>query len=191
MSQELLLTDWSKSSGTGTFEKSPNGELILSGNLVWIYTDYIALPTGTGYTYLYDFDISITANNQVYIQVERFDANKGTISNNAATNIVSGFKPTDDISHKIYKGSIDIGTFNNGTTTAFIRVRMCSGYNSTTGTHIIHNWSLRAVQNNNIQNVSIKKNGQMITDYFKEKINITNAAFNKNGFVESEHLYEY
>lgn len=181
MSQELLLTDWWKESGSGTFDKIA-GELVLSGGLVWIYTDYIPLPTGTGYIYKFDFDISVTANNQVYIQVERFDANKGTISNNAATSIVGGFKPTVDTNHKINKGSINIGTFNNGTTTAFIRVRICNGYNSTTGTHIIHNWSLRAVCDDETQ-PSIKKSGIIVADHFKEKTGGT-ASITETGFVE-------
>lgn len=188
MSQELLLTDWRKDSGSGTFDKS-TGELVLSGGLVWIYTDYIALPTGNGYTYQYDFDISVTANDQVYIQIERFDINKSSISNNAATNIVGGFKPTADTNHKIYRGNIDIGTFNSGTVTGFIRVRICNGYSSTTGTHTIHNWSLRTV-NNNITNPKVQQNGIVISDYFKEKT-AGNASFNKNGFIEGRQIYEY
>ncbi len=187
MSQELLLTDWTQNSGTGTFDKS-SGELVLSGGLAWIYTDYIELPTGTGITYKYDFDISVTANNQVFIQIERFDADKNSISNNAAVNIVKGYKPTSNASHQRYVGNIDIATFNNGTTTAYIRCRICNGYNSTTGTHIVHNWSLRAMLGTT-QTPLIDKNGLMLADYFKEKYG--QAGFVKTGFAEGGNFYEY
>jgi len=57
------MSDWYKTSGSGTFEKTANG-LVITGGTTWIYTtDYIPLPTGSNITYEYDFDISVTANN--------------------------------------------------------------------------------------------------------------------------------
>ena len=139
--------------------------------------------------YEYDFDISVTANDQVYIQIERFNANKGTISNGAATNCVSGYKPTTDVSHVRYKGTIDIATFDSpAQDTAFIRVRACNGYNSTSGTFIIHSWSLKAV-NGDRQGISVSKNGILLADSFRENYGI--ASFNKSGLVEGQHIYEY
>lgn len=191
MSQELIAsTDWFKSSGSGTFEKTVDG-LIIDGGTTWIYTtDYIPLPIGNNIIYEYDFDISVTANNQVYIQIERFNANKGSISNNAATNCVGGYKPTTNISHARYKGTIALATFDSpAQVTSYIRVRACTGYNGTTGTHIIHSWSLRATANGNVKTASIQKNGQLITDHFRE--NTINASFGKDGFVYSNNFYEY
>lgn len=188
MSQELLTTDWSKRSGS-TLTKDSNGLTISGSGTTWIETDFIPLPTGSGITYEYDFDISVTANDQVYIQIERYNASKGTISNNAATNCVSGYKPTVDVHHVRYKGTIGLATFDSpAQTTAYIKVRACNGYSGTSGTHIIHSWSLRAVSGTN-QNVSITKQGQALCDHFREHDN--NAAFGKDGFIYGNNLYEY
>lgn len=189
MSQELISSaDWLKYSGDGTFTETQNG-IVLSGSLVWIRTSFISLPRATNMIYEYDFDISVTANDQVYIQIERFNANKESIANNAATNCISGYKPTADVSNVRYKGTIDIATFDSpAQDTAFIRVRMCGGYNNTTGTFIIHSWSLKAI-NNNRQGISVQKNGILIADSFRENYGV--ASFNKSGLVEGQHLYEY
>lgn len=192
MSQELISSvDWFKSSGPGTLEKTING-LVISGGTgaTWIYTtDYIPLPRATGMIYEYDFDVSVTANDQVYIQIERFNADKGTISNSAATNCIGGYKPTADVSHVRYKGTIALATFGDpAQDTAFIRVRACNGYNNTTGTFIVHSWSLKAI-NNNRQGISVQKNGILIADSFRENYGV--ASFNKSGLVEGQHLYEY
>ena len=189
MSQELLAgQDWVKASGTATFTKSADG-LKLEGGLGWIYTDFISLPNSSGTTYEYDFDISVTANDQVYIQIERFNSAKGSISNNAATNCVSGYKPAADVSHVRYKGTIALATFDSpAQNTAFIKVRICNGYNSTTGTHIIHNWSLKAVSGTR-QNPSINKLGQMVTDHYREHTNV--ASFGKDGVIYGQEFYEY
>ena len=192
MSKELLTTDWYKNSGSGTFTTSNDGLKIETTNATWIYTrEYISLPVGNGITYEYDFDVSVTANNQVYIQIERFNADKGTISNNAATNCIGGYKPTTDVSHVRYKGTIALATFGNDPiqNTAFIRVRACGGYSNTSGTFIIHSWSLRTITNGTRQTASINKQGQMITDYYRE--NFLNASFDKDGFIEGQQLYEY
>ena len=190
MNQELIqMSDWYKTSGSGTFEKTANG-LVITGGTTWIYTtDYIPLPTGSNITYEYDFDISVTANNQVYIQIERFNVNKGTISNNAATNCVGGYKPTSDVNHVRYKGTISLATFDNpAQTTAYIRVRACTGYSGTTGTHIIHSWSLRAISDTT-KTPSIQKNGELITEHLRE--HYTDASFGKDGFVYGNNFYEY
>ena len=187
MNKELLTTDWTLTSGTATFSKTAEG-LKLEGGLGWIHTDFIPLPTGTGITYEYDIEISLTANDQIYFQIERFDSDKGSISNNAATNCISGYKPTADVEHVRYIGTIDLATFNGGTATAFIKARACNGYSSTSGTLVINNWSLKAVAATRA-NPSITKNGQLKVEQSRE--NYLNASFNKNGLIEGQHLYEY
>lgn len=186
MSQELLLTDFSKYGGGGTFTTSNEG-LILTGT-VYIITPYIELPTAMSYEF--DFILSIDANDQIYLQIERFDANKNTISNNAAWNCtgLGGLKPTSAITYQRYKGAANIATFNTDTVTKYIRLRVLNGYNSTTGTMKVHSWSLRAI-NNDIYTQQTFKNGQLKIDHFRESYG--NATFSKNGFVDGGHLYEY
>lgn len=188
MSQELLNTTWSKTSGTGTFTTTSEG-LILDGTGVWIYGDYIPLPTGTDMIYEYELICSIDANDQVYFQIERFNSNKGSISNNAAVNCIGGVKPTTAIDHGHYKGTLSLATFGDNQQTAFIRPRACTGYNSTSGVFKIHSYSLRAISGA-IQTASIKQNGQCISDYMRE-VQEKKASFGKNGFINAEIFYEY
>ncbi len=188
MSKELLNTNWVKYSGAGTFEKTFEG-LIISGTATYIRGDYIPLITGSGITYEYEFICSIDANNQVYIQIERFDENKTSISNNAAVNCIGGVKPTTAIDHGHYKGTLSLATFGDNQQTAFIRPRAICGYNSTSGTFKIHNWSLRAISGTT-QTASIKQNGQCISDYMREAQE-KKASFGKNGFINAENFYEY
>lgn len=190
MSQELLTNvNWIQRSGTGTYVKTSDG-ITLNGGLIWVVaSDFIPLPTGNNIIYEYDFDVSVTANNTIYIQIERYNINKGTISNNAATNCISAYKPTTDTSHARFKGTISLATFDNpAQNTAFIKIRTCNGYNSTTGTYTLHSWSLKAI-NNDRQNISTNKNGQLLSDSLRENYN--NVSFNKSGLIEGQHIYEY
>lgn len=189
MNKELLInTTWTKTSGSGSFIRNEDGFTItsVSTDATWVKSDYIPLPQSG--TFEFDFICSVTANNQVYIQIERYDENKGTISNNAAANCISGYKPTQNITKQRFKGIIDISTFNSNTTTAYIKVRMCSGYSSTEGTFIIHNYSLRNI-NGDKKTPSINKKGQLISDSIRENCPI--PSFNKAGFVDSTDFYEY
>lgn len=74
-----------------------------------------------------------------------------------------------------------------------IRARIGCGYQSTTGTFIIHSWSLKPIVSQSgqtlISNPLVQKNGQIIGDNFRE--NYTNAAFYKDGLIEGQHFYEY
>ncbi len=190
MSQELLTTGWT-APNVGTVTYGSDGITMVNSTTAsqWIYSDYIPLPQGTGMTYESDFDISVSANNQVYIQIERFNASKGSISNNAADTPVS-YKPSSNTSHVRYKSTRNISTFDSpAQQTAFIRIRMCSGYQATIGTMVIHNYSLRAIPSSNNQHVSITKQGQALCDHLREHNN--NAAFGKDGFIYGNNLYEY
>lgn len=187
MSQELLNTSWKKTSGTN-FTTSSEG-LILDGTGVWIYGDYIPLPVGTGITYEYEIICSIDANNQVYFQIERFNANKGSISNNAAVNCIGGVKPTTAVDHGIYRGTLNLATFGDNQQTAYIRPRACTGYNSTTGVFKIHTYSLRAI-NGTSQTASIKKNGECLSSHLRET-GMKQGSFSQNGFINAENFYEY
>ena len=62
MNTELITTNWKKTSGTGTYVQTSDG-ITMTGGLIWLCTDYISLPTGTGITYEFDYDISVTAND--------------------------------------------------------------------------------------------------------------------------------
>ena len=190
MSQELLICNFTDSANTNYWEYNTDGLYMKTkGSAVWLYTPYIELPPAT--TYEYDFIVSIEANNQVYIQIERFNASKGSISNNAATNCIGGVKPSSTLLYTRYKGTIALATFGSGDSiqnTKYIRVRIGNNYNNTSGYFKIHTWSLRAI-NNDITSQQVKKTGQLITDHFRESYD--NAAFSKNGFVDGGQFYEY
>lgn len=188
MSQELLNTNWKKTSGTGTFTTSSEG-LILDGTGVWIYGDYSPLPVGTGITYEYEIICSIDANDMVYFQIERFNADMGSISNNAAVNCLGGVKPTTAVDHGIYRGTLSLATFGDNQQTAYIRPRACTGYSSTSGVFKIHTYSIRAVGSTR-QTASVQKNGQGLCSHLRET-GQQKASFGKNGFMNAEHFYEY
>lgn len=152
--------------------------------------NYILLPTGDNITYEYDIVCSIDAGDKVYVQLERYDINKTTISNSGAINCIAGIQPTADLSYARYKGTITFPDLSDGNPTVYIRLRILNGNNSTTGTAIFHSISLRAITNNNIQTASAQKNGQAITDHIRE-LKLSNARFTKNGFIDSPQFYEY
>ena len=184
MSQELLLTNMTKYSGSGTMTINNNG--IILTNTIHIKSDYIELPSAT----FYEFDtiISCDAGNTVYLQIERFDADKNTITNDAAYIAADGLGTiSTPINYKRYKKIVNIKTFSTSSITKYIRFRALNGYNSTTGTLIIHTWSLRAINENIVPQV--KKNGQMCSDHFRESYK--NASISKNGFIDSNNFYEY
>lgn len=189
MSQELLTTGWT-APNVGTVTYSSDGITMINSTTAsqWIYTDFIPLPHATGMTYETDFDISVSPNNQIYIQIERFNANKTSISNNAADTPIS-YKPTATATHVRYKSTRNIATFDSpAQDTAFIKVRMCSGYQATTGIMVVHSYSLRAVSGTT-QNVSINKQGQMLCDHARE--HSSGASIGKDGFIYGNEIYEY
>lgn len=189
MSQELLITGWT-APNIGTVTYSNDGITMINSTTAsqWIYSDYIPLPHGTNMTYESDFNISVSPNNQVYIQIERFNSNKGSISNNAADTLVS-YKPTATASYVQYKSTRNIATFDSpAQDTAYIRVRMCSGYQATTGIMVVHSWSLKAINGNN-QSISITKQGQLLNDHSTERNGIT--SFGKTGNLYTNTIYEY
>ena len=190
MSQELLVCNFEEISNKNYYYYDKEGLHITSkGSAVWVYTPFILLPKVTYFEY--DFIVSIEAQNQVYIQIERFNANKTSISNNAAINCIGGVKPSTNINYTRYKGQLNLATFGSGSSiqnTAYIKIRIGNNYNNTSGAFIIHNWSLKPVTNN-INTVKILKNGQITTDLFRE--NQKTSSFEKKGFINSFQFYEY
>lgn len=193
MSQELLNCQWERWGNVGTVTFDSNGITLIdnttSTGTNWIRTEYIKLPTGGGRQFQYDFDVSITAGNRVFIQIERFDSNKNTGSNNSAIGCgLNGITPSTDIVHQRYKGIVTISDISSSQPTNYIRIRIGCGYSTTTGTFIIHSWSLKSIDS--IYTNSIQKIGQLKSDSFRENYNNL-ASFNKNGFVEGQCFYEY
>lgn len=163
-----------------------NGEIYLNSNMTSVGTGYIPVfPTGK--TYYYDIDYSVNAGNQLYIQVERYDANKTTRTNQGAITILST-KPSSDVSHKHIFGTVDLST-DTVNPCAFICLRILNGWYGTesgvTGISTIHNISIKEVSS--FQNPKVHKNGILLLDELKE---YQKASFYKNGYIEASTFIE-
>lgn len=159
-----------------------DGEIILTGSSS-IGSKYI--PTSpTGKTYYYDIEVSIAADNQFYFGFERYDANKTARSNNACAYVIAT-KPTSDLSHKRYFGTVDLST--DGTNPcAFIAVRILNDWSNASGrTAIVHRMSLREVST--FQKPKLYKTGTFLVDELKEH---QKAAFYNNNIVEATEFIE-
>lgn len=159
-----------------------DGEIILTGSSS-IGSKYI--PTSpTGKTYYYDIEVSIAADNQFYFGFERYDVNKTARSNNACTYVIVT-KPTSNLSHKRYFGTVDLST--DGTNPcAFIAVRILNDWSNGSGrTAIIHRMSLREVST--FQKPKLYKTGTFLVDELNEH---QKAAFHNNNIVEATEFIE-
>lgn len=191
MAIELLNCRFDNTSDSAYYFYNSNGlNFIQKGSTTRVYSPYIELPSAT--TYQYDFLISAEqANNTIYLQVERFNENKESITNNAALACINGLTPSSDLIYVRYKGTLNLATFGSGSdvqNTKYIRVRIFNNYGSSkTGTFILHSWSIKAI-NNDLKNTQIMKNGQILSESFRES---NTASISKNGFVDSANFYEY
>lgn len=193
MSKELefLTKLYSVGNYTGIYFQDTDG--LHLENAKWLASDYYTPINPSGHRYEYDIICSIDSGNMLNIGWERFDANKTSRSNNACRYVISA-RPTTDLKYKRYKGIIDLST-DGVNPTAFIKLRILNKWTNsdsdTTGKAIIHSISLREFGVDEIaETAQIKKNGQLMTDYFRETP-LENASFSKNGFVDGGQLYEY
>ena len=159
-----------------------DGEIILTGYSS-IGSKYIPISP-TEKTYYYDIEVSIAANNQFYFGFERYDADKTARSNNACTYVIAE-KPTSDLSHKRYFGTVNLST--DGTNPcAFIAVRILNDWNNASGrTAIVHKMSLREVST--FQKPKLYKTGTFLVDELNEH---QKAAFYNNNIVEATEFIE-
>jgi len=151
-------------------------------------SDYIKINP-TGKTYYYDTEISVAAGNQFYIGFERYDVNK-TPRSNAACAYIIAIKPSNDIDHQRYFGTINLATDGvNPTDTIALRVlNAWSGTDSSsTKEATIHYLSLREVEGTP-QTGKIKQQGQIYTDEFVERNK--QASIYQNGFVGGNTFIE-
>ena len=185
---ELLAVPLTTSYGNRTniyTNYNTNGEITLTGSSS-IGSDYIKINP-TGKTYYYDFELSIDANNQIYLGFERFDAAKTSRSNSACMYAVA-VKPSTAVSHVHYHGTINIGTaFDSNTPVDTIAVRILNDWSGAAGRSMtVHKMSLREVST--LQNTKINKQGQTITTELIEM----NDKFRvqKNGIIEANEFIE-
>ena len=186
--RELLAVPLTTSYGNRTniyTNYNANGEITLTGGSS-IGSNYIKIyPTGS--TYYYDFEVSIDANNQVYIGFERFDAAKTSRSNSACVYAIAP-KPSTALSHAHYHGTVNIGTaFDANTPVDTIAVRILNDWSGANGRSMtVHKISLREVST--LQNTKINKYGQVNTTELIEM----NDKFrvHKNGIIETNEIVE-
>ena len=162
------------------------GEYIFTANSTGAGTDYIPINP-IGKTYYYDYTISVNAGNYFYIGFERYDVNKTTRSNNACVYTFAS-KPSSDIVHQRYTGTVNLST-DGVNPCAFITLRILNGWSGTTsgvtGTATIHNISLREVTT--LSNSTLEKTGILHSEEFKEDIK---ASIYKDSIVEANNFIE-
>lgn len=163
-----------------------NGEPIFTANGQSMGSDYIYINP-TSKTYYYDIELSCNAGNQFYIGFHRYDKNKTARSNNACVYIIAT-KPTSDIVHKRYFGTVNLST--DGTNPCdSISLRVLNGWSGTTsgvtGIATIHRFSLREVAS--LDHQGTMKNGILQADEFKE---YEKASIYKNGIIEAGQFIE-
>ena len=184
--QGIHLTD-----GYGTHDLShlynhfnENGEPIFISNGSAMGSDYIYIKP-TGKTYYYDIELSCNTGNQFYIGFHRYDKDKTARSNNACAYIIA-IKPTSDIVHKRYFGTVNLST--DGTNPCD-SISLRDGWSGTTsgvtGTATIHRFSLREVAS--LDHQGTMQNGVLQADEFKE---YEKASIYKNGIIEAGQFIE-
>ena len=196
-SNQELLVEWNSNAhnahvNTGKWASyNNNGEWYLYGYSSF-GTPYIPVSP-TGKTYYYDMTLSVSAGNQAYVGICRFDANKGSASNEGCIYIYST-KPTSDIVKQRFFGTVNLGTTANGLNPlAYITLRVLNGWSGSTNAAnaemTIHNISLREVDTaTGITTASIIKTGVISSDSIREYDG--NARIIKNGFIEANELIE-
>lgn len=167
-----------------------NGEMTFTKTVTNAGSEYIKIyPAGS--TYYYDMEVSIAAGNQFYVGFERYDANKTSRSNNACVYVLS-IKPSSDIVHQRYFGTVNLATDGtNPTDTIALRVlNNWSGSDSGgAGTGTVHYLSLREVSGTINAEPLIQKNGLIKTDTFRQWDD-DEAHIYKNGFIAGNELIE-
>lgn len=163
-----------------------NGEPYLDTNGSSIGSDYIYIKP-TGKTYYYDIELSCNTGNQFYIGFHRYDKDKTPRSNDACAYIIA-IKPTSDIVHKRYFGTVNLSTDETNPCDS-ISLRVLNGWSGTTsgvtGTATIHRFSLREVAS--LDHQGTMQNGILQADEFKED---EKASIYKNGIIEANQFIE-
>ena len=190
--RELLALPWTNSytnhTKTSLWENFNNKGEWTSNTNSSSSTDYIKI-TPTGNTYYYDTEISVAAGNQFYIGFERYDANKTSRSNSACVYIVA-IKPTIDIVHQHYFGTVNLATDGTNPTDT-ITLRILNAWSGTasdsTKEATIHHLSLREIAGDP-QTGKIKQQGQIYTDELVERVG--QASIYENGLVGGNNFIE-
>lgn len=197
-SNQELLAQWNSSgysnhTNTGKWSSyNAEGEWYLHGASTSLGTTFTPVSP-TGKTYYYDMTLSVSAGNQAYVGISRFDANKGSAANEGCVYIYST-KPTSDIIKQRFFGTVNLGTTANGSNPlAYITLRVLNGWSGSidaaNAEMTIHNISLREVDTaTGITTASIIKTGVASSDSIREYDG--NARITKNGFIEANELIE-
>ena len=191
---ELMNVRYTNGYGTHT-ESSPwtkinsNGEYYFDTNNSSAGSVYVPVNP-TGKTYYYDMTLSINAGNQFYVGFERYDANKTPRSNNACAYVYTT-KPTADVVHQRFRGTVDLST-DGVNPCAFVTLRILNGWSGTTsgvtGQATIHYLSLREIDDSAGFHTSFGKNGVATTDLLLE-VNGT-GDIEKTGIINMTGFYE-
>ncbi len=97
-----------------------NGELYFTDNGS-AGSNYIKINP-SGKTYYYDMELSIASGNQFYVGFERYDVDKTARSNQACVYVYST-KPTANVTHQRYFGTVNLATDTvNPTDTIRLRI---------------------------------------------------------------------
>ena len=172
----------SYSNHTNVYTNYTNGEIKLTGSSS-VSTPYIPISP-SGKTYYYDLDVSVDANNQVYIGFERYDANKTARSNNATVYVMSP-KPSTALTHQRYRGTVNLST-DGVNPCAFITLRILNDWSGAASRSMtVHKISLREVTT--IQSPKLYKTGIFTVDELNEHLK---SSLYKNGFVEATEFIE-
>lgn len=172
----------SYSNHTNVYTNYTNGEIKLTGSSS-VSTPYIPISP-SGKTYYYDLDVSVDANNQVYIGFERYDANKTARSNNATVYVMSP-KPSTALTHQRYRGTVNLST-DGVNPCAFITLRILNDWSGAASRSMtVHKISLREVTT--IQSPKLYKTGIFTVDKLNEHLK---SSLYKNGFVEATEFIE-
>lgn len=172
----------SYSNHTNVYTNYTNGEIKLTGSSS-VSTPYIPISP-SGKTYYYDLDVSVDANNQVYIGFERYDVNKTARSNNATVYVMSP-KPSTALTHQRYRGTVNLST-DGVNPCAFITLRILNDWSGAASRSMtVHKISLREVTT--IQSPKLYKTGIFTVDELNEHLK---SSLYKNGFVEATEFIE-
>ena len=195
MAKELLHGPKSlyKTSGAGIVEYFDEGARITGSAWVNQYypqslnTSYIEIDPNA--TFYYDFLYSnLTANNQIYIGIERYDADKTATSNNSTIYIVARKDAVENVEKN---GIVNLSKDLNGNPTKYIRLRILNQWTGSSATDAvleIKRLSLLQLDTNEIT-PSIKKTGIIQATNFRENDLNKAMLFNKEGF-ETNNFYE-
>lgn len=140
--------------------------------------------TPTGKTYYYDITYSNTSGNQLYIGIEKYDANKQSGSNEECQYQVSGDTSARD--HYRVFGTVTLTTANNNPA-AYARLRILNAWNgsSTSKVATIHECIYREVDS--LQTLQMSKNGSLCNTFVE-----TNAieGIRNNGITSFSEIIE-